>query len=554
MNVRKYLAPATGAAFVSLAMLPFCLAGASQIVAEPGVAKARLNPAGVNGSLILCGQGQVPRAALNRFLELARGKAARVVILRLGVEQESGSDPSFTRQLFHQAEEMQVAAITLLRLPSTEAANSKDLLPPLTTATAVWIVGNGPVEIERILKGSTASAEIQGVIRRGGVVAGHNKAAAALSLLSIDRNGRATTPGLGLLPDAVVELAPANGSAALTLPKVLKNHPGLAGIEIAPNTALVVRGRRLYALGNGKVTLHLESTSWRPARQIVLEPGRDEADLTALRWAALARSQPEFPAKNPAAPVVEKGTLIIVGGGGMPKGLLRRFVDLAGGPKSFIVVLPTAVPDPILKEDSIAAVFRKLGAGKVVTLPQRNLADIEGPEVLGALRQATGIWFGGGRQWRFVDAYLDTKAHPLMKDVLRRGGVIGGSSAGASIQAEYLARGDPLGNLEIMAEGYERGLGFLPGVAVDQHFSQRKRHKDMSRLVRTYPQLLGIGIDETTAILVQGHVAEVVGQGKVFFFDGRRKVVPGQPDYETVAAGGRYDLQARHELLPAGSE
>src|SRR5262249_155911 len=169
---------------------------------------------------------------------------------------------------------------------------------------------------------------------------------------------------------------------------------------------------------------------------------------------------------------------------------------------------PTAMPDPLPKEDRLAAAFRKAGAAKVMVLPQRKLEEVESEEFLGALRQATGIWFGGGRQWRFVDAYLDTNAHPLMKEVLRRGGVIGGSSAGASIQAEYMARGDPLGNLEIMAEGYERGLGFLPGAAVDQHFSQRKRHKDMSRLVRTYPQLLGIGIDETTAILVQGHVAE----------------------------------------------
>src|SRR5262249_45157981 len=160
-----------------------------------------------------------------------------------------------------------------------------------------------------------------------------------------------------------------------------------------------------------------------------------------------------FPPPNPRPPVVEKGTLVIVGGGGMPKGLLQRFVELAGGPKAFIGLLPTAEPDPLPKKDRIAPAFPQARAGKGGGLPPRQLEEVEGEEFLGAMRQATGVWFGGGRQWRFVDAYFDTKAHLLMEDVLRRGGVIGGSSAGASIQAEYMARGDPLGNLEIMAEG-----------------------------------------------------------------------------------------------------
>ncbi len=98
--------------------------------------------------------------------------------------------------------------------------------------------------------------------------------------------------------------------------------------------------------------------------------------------------------------------------------------------------------------------------------------------------------------------------------MLRRGGVIGGSSAGATIQGDYLCRGSPLNNTDMICEGYERGLGFLPGVAIDQHFAQRKRFADMTALVKTYPQLLGIGIDESTAIVVQGSVAEVMGAGR----------------------------------------
>jgi cyanophycinase len=173
---------------------------------------------------------------------------------------------------------------------------------------------------------------------------------------------------------------------------------------------------------------------------------------------------------------------------------------------------------------------------------------VESDATLDILREATGIWFGGGRQWGFVDAYAGTKAEPLLHEVLARGGVIGGSSAGASIQGEYKPRGDPQGNLNIIAEGYEKGLGFLKGVAIDQHFSQRKRHADMTLLMKTYPQLLGIGLDETTAITVTGHVAAVTGDGKVFFYDTKRTVAEGESDYEAVANGGSYDLMARKVL------
>src|SRR5207253_1984329 len=139
--------------------------------------------------------------------------------------------------------------------------------------------------------------------------------------------------------------------------------------------------------------------------------------------------------------------------------------------------------------------FEKAGAKNVHVLRARELKDVEDPRTLDLLKKARGVWFGGGRQWRFVDAYEGTKAYDLLHDVLRRGGVIGGGSAGATIQGDYLCRGSPFGNLEIMYEGYERGFAFLPGTAIDQHFTQRKRFRDMTALVKTYPQLLGIGID-----------------------------------------------------------
>ena len=137
-------------------------------------------------------------------------------------------------------------------------------------------------------------------------------------------------------------------------------------------------------------------------------------------------------------------------------------------------------------------------------LHTRDPKKADDPTFSEMLTKAGGVWFGGGRQWRFVDAYAGTLTEKRFHEVLARGGAIGGSSAGASIQSEYMPRGHPLGNTVMAAEGYERGFGFLPGCAVDQHFFARKRTADMTGLMKKYPQYLGIGIDEATAIVVTG--------------------------------------------------
>jgi cyanophycinase-like exopeptidase len=100
----------------------------------------------------------------------------------------------------------------------------------------------------------------------------------------------------------------------------------------------------------------------------------------------------------------------------------------------------------------------------------------------------------------------------------------------------------------MMAEGYERGLGFLKGVAIDQHFFKRKRLADMNALMAVYPQLLGIGIDEGTALVVRGEVMEVVGRSKVAVYDRRRPPAEGQPDHDELSAGDRYNLRTRQTL------
>ena len=194
--------------------------------------------------------------------------------------------------------------------------------------------------------------------------------------------------------------------------------------------------------------------------------------------------------------------------------------------------------------------FRDLGAKNLVILHTRDRNVADSDEFVKPLRNAGGVWFGGGRQWRLVDSYLGTKTEGAFRGVLSRGGVIGGSSAGATIQGDYLVRGAREGNRIMMAPGYEKGFAYLKNCAVDQHLLARKRENDLVPVVRRHPRLLGIGIDEGTAILVRGDEFEVVGKSKVAIYDPRREVPEGTPMYYFLNPGERFDLGRRKRIVP----
>ena len=501
---------------------------ASLASADDKPARPRIDPAGVKGELLLAASG-VPDLALQRFVERAGGDKAKILVLVAGKEKLSPR----LRKLAGEAK-VEVRSVT---------ATDDGSVPDFADLGGVWIVGDDVPRLRKALVGTALVKGCRDVLARGGIVAASGPSAVLLTRTPIEGKAK----GCDLFPDAIVEL----GAEASKLSTALKANPGHVGYSIAPGGVLLARGRRLAAIGSGKVSAVLVATSTREERRIPL--GGDQVeDSTTLRRAARDRAD-AFPSAKVGKPVVAKGTLIIIGGGGMPRGMIAKFVELAGGKEAKIVVLSTAMPDPV-PPDSIAGAFTKAGAKKVTTLPGRTLAEVESKESLAALKEATGIWFGGGRQWRFVDAYENTKAIPLMFDVLARGGVIGGSSAGATIQGEYLARGGVFDNFAPMYEGYERGLSFLPGVAIDQHFAQRKRFADMTSLVKTFPHYLGIGLDEATAIVVRGNIASVEGRGKAHFYDSKKEPVKGKPDHDSLGDGAKYNLKTRKVLAAPEKE
>lgn len=245
----------------------------------------------------------------------------------------------------------------------------------------------------------------------------------------------------------------------------------------------------------------------------------------------------------------ERGSLVIVGGGLRDLSILERFVDLAGGKDAPIVVIPTAGGGDHYDEFYQGLnLFRAVGATNLTVLHTTDPTIANTDEFIRPLLDAHGVWFGGGRQWRLVDAYMNTRVHEELNALLARGGVIGGSSAGATIQGSYLARGDTQTNTVMMGD-HEEGLGFLKNVAIDQHLLRRNRHFDLIEIIEARPELLGIGIDEDTAIIVRGDNFEVMGSGYVAIYDANKMIDSGG-QYYFLAPGDRFNLVTREGFRP----
>jgi cyanophycinase len=251
----------------------------------------------------------------------------------------------------------------------------------------------------------------------------------------------------------------------------------------------------------------------------------------------------------------EKGTLIITGDG--IYGIFKdKFLELIGGADAPIIVIPTAGSSEVLSDEFLENYkqsFINSGFNNVTVLHTREPEEANKDEFIEPIKNAVGVIFGGGRQWRHADSYLNTKAHDEFNKLLARGGVIAGGSAGATIQGSYLARGDSKGNTEMMGD-HEAGLGFITNVAIDQHLLARNRQFDMFEILDNRPELLGIGIDEKTGIIVQGNRLRVIGESYVAIYDGTRwsaerdtiYVLPkGSREYYLLSEGNEYDLNKR---------
>ena len=244
----------------------------------------------------------------------------------------------------------------------------------------------------------------------------------------------------------------------------------------------------------------------------------------------------------------ENGSLLIVGGGFTTNEMIQRMAELMGGFDQPLVVVPTATDPNSINIAATQSQWENRGFTDVTVLHTTDPSVANTESFVAPLKVAKGVWFGGGRQWRLVDAYLNTLTLDEFHNVLDRGGLIAGSSAGASIQASFLARGAEASNVPIISPELEHrvGFGFLKNSAIDQHIDARDRWEEMEEIIVNYPDLLGIGLSETTAILVQGDCFEVLGVAQVAITDSTRlNDCQGDSCYEILVASDSFNIVHR---------
>ena len=260
------------------------------------------------------------------------------------------------------------------------------------------------------------------------------------------------------------------------------------------------------------------------------------------------------------------GTLILTGGE-FPAAVRERFVALAGGSDAEIVYVPTAASALKLESGFIyeppdsdgvgagatrafeAELAKLFGVRRVTVLHTRNRATANSRDFSRPLRRVRGVWLSSGNSGRLASAYLGTRVQRELEALLERGGVVGGNSAGAIIQGSYIVRGRPDKPL-LMAKGHEAGFGFLTNVAVNPHLISAKRENELVDVVDAHPELLGVGLADSAAVIVNGDRMEVIGDGRVAIYDDEKH---GCCWYYWLPRGAVFDLRARKVISTSDS-
>src|SRR5688572_23475236 len=221
-----------------------------------------------------------------------------------------------------------------------------------------------------------------------------------------------------------------------------------------------------------------------------------------------------------------RGALVVVGGGGTTDAIVARTLELAGGKNAVVVVLPQSSAAATAGDSSVK-MWLDAGAKSA------RKVDFKDPGAKAALEAATLIWMPGGDQNRFMEAIATTGLDEVMRAAYRKGAVVGGTSAGAAVMSQWMMTGDAeLTSLVAGKTVLRPGLALWPEAIVDQHFLKRQRNNRLLSAVLERPNLVGVGIDEATAVIVRGDKFEAVGRSNVVVFDARKAKV------RKVEAGG----------------
>lgn len=256
---------------------------------------------------------------------------------------------------------------------------------------------------------------------------------------------------------------------------------------------------------------------------------------------------PKRARKNGArkSPNPKDRTLIIIGGREDREGekrILRQVAERIGSGK--LVVTTVASHEPAGLFEQYQKIFHSLGVRHLQKLEIETRCDAQSAATIERLHDADGIFFTGGDQLRITSQIGDTPVSDAILAIYERGGLIAGTSAGASVMSDtMLVTGESHGTHRI-ADSLRMapGLGLIHHVVIDQHFSQRGRFGRLVGAVSHNPQSLGLGIDEDTALIVQGHTFRVMGSGAVYVLDARGATYSNVADATADEAISIYDV------------
>jgi cyanophycinase len=277
-------------------------------------------------------------------------------------------------------------------------------------------------------------------------------------------------------------------------------------------------------------------------------------------------------ARKKVAQKKRTGTLIIIGGGERKdeeRTILREVARKADGGSLVVVTVATAEPEETWKD--YQKIFREIGIRKLKHLDVRLREEATLPEKVGLLDGAKVVFFTGGDQLKITSQLGDSPVYQRVEQIFAEGGTVAGTSAGASVMSEtMLISGDGEKSHKVgEVLGMAPGLGLIQDVVVDQHFAERGRLGRLLAAVAQNPRQLGLGIDENTAVVVEGERLRVIGQGAVHVLDGSQSTYSnlgeGEEDREKTMAvfdvklhllseGNEFDLKERRPALPPKPE
>ncbi len=213
------------------------------------------------------------------------------------------------------------------------------------------------------------------------------------------------------------------------------------------------------------------------------------------------------------------GALMLCGGGPLPPTLLETFFELGQASHGSLVIIPSASSSADTGDyEPMLGPWQRFPWASVKVLHANNRNQIErDSDFIKPLQNATAVWISGGDQRRLAERYLGTPVEQELKKVVHRGGIIGGTSAGSAIASRVMISGGR--QQPVIANG----LDLLPGAIIDQHFSQRQRYERLASAVQQHPDRVGIGIDESTGLVVSQKRARVLGAGSVYVYQRKQE-------------------------------